>query len=283
MGEDVLAGGDAERAVGIFSQIFDMAPDDAAVDLRPRPRADRGRPGRRGAGRCSTASPRAIAKDPAIARAASALALAEARAGRRRIRVRAALAADPDDHEARYELAGALMAARRPRRRRRPAARDHPPRPRLERRRGAQAAAAADGGGRPGGSLGVGAAPAALGDPVHLMAASPLRVPVFPLAGALLFPRAQLPLHIFEPRYRAMVRDALAGDRLIGMVQPRDRASRRRCSTSAASARSPIARRSTTAASTSSWRASAASASRARSTSTTALSPGRRRPQRLRR
>ncbi len=51
--------------------------------------------------------------------------------------------------------------------------------------------------------------------------ASLLRVPVFPLAGALLFPRAQLPLHIFEPRYRAMIRDALAGDRLIGMIQPR--------------------------------------------------------------
>jgi Lon protease-like protein len=49
-----------------------------------------------------------------------------------------------------------------------------------------------------------------------------LRVPVFPLAGALLFPRAQLPLHIFEPRYRAMVRDALASDRLIAMVQPKD-------------------------------------------------------------
>ena len=49
-----------------------------------------------------------------------------------------------------------------------------------------------------------------------------VRVPVFPLAGAVLFPRAHLPLHIFEPRYRAMVRDALAGDRLIGMVQPRD-------------------------------------------------------------
>jgi uncharacterized protein len=48
-----------------------------------------------------------------------------------------------------------------------------------------------------------------------------LRVPVFPLAGALLFPGAQLPLHIFEPRYRAMVRDALAGDKLIAMIQPR--------------------------------------------------------------
>ena len=49
----------------------------------------------------------------------------------------------------------------------------------------------------------------------------PIRIPVFPLAGALLFPRARLPLHIFEPRYRAMIRDALAGDRLIGMIQPR--------------------------------------------------------------
>jgi hypothetical protein len=48
-----------------------------------------------------------------------------------------------------------------------------------------------------------------------------LRVPVFPLAGALLFPRSQLPLHIFELRYRAMVRDALDGDRLIAMIQPR--------------------------------------------------------------
>ena len=49
-----------------------------------------------------------------------------------------------------------------------------------------------------------------------------IRVPVFPLAGALLFPRGQLPLHIFEPRYRTMVRDARASDGLIAMVQPRD-------------------------------------------------------------
>lgn len=47
-------------------------------------------------------------------------------------------------------------------------------------------------------------------------------MPIFPLPGALLFPRAQLPLHIFEPRYRAMVRDALAGDKLIAMVQSKD-------------------------------------------------------------
>jgi len=45
--------------------------------------------------------------------------------------------------------------------------------------------------------------------------------PVFPLAGAILLPRAQLPLHIFEERYRAMVRHALKGDRHIGMIQPR--------------------------------------------------------------
>ncbi|MEA3000624.1 MAG: uncharacterized protein QOH04_3002 [Sphingomonadales bacterium] len=70
--------------------------------------------------------------------------------------------------------------------------------------------------------MGGGAAAAAFGDPFHLMSAL-LRIPVFPLAGALLFPGAQLPLHIFESRYRAMVRDALASDGLIGMVQPRDR------------------------------------------------------------
>jgi Lon protease-like protein len=46
-------------------------------------------------------------------------------------------------------------------------------------------------------------------------------IPVFPLAGALLLPRGQLPLNIFEPRYLAMVDDALrAGRRLIGMIQP---------------------------------------------------------------
>ena len=46
-------------------------------------------------------------------------------------------------------------------------------------------------------------------------------IPVFPLPGALLLPRGQMPLNIFEPRYLAMVDDALAtGHRLIGMIQP---------------------------------------------------------------
>ncbi|MEH3045848.1 LON peptidase substrate-binding domain-containing protein [Sphingomonas adhaesiva] len=47
------------------------------------------------------------------------------------------------------------------------------------------------------------------------------RLSVFPLPGALLFPGLHLPLHIFEPRYRAMVSDAMARDRRIAMIQPR--------------------------------------------------------------
>ena len=43
-------------------------------------------------------------------------------------------------------------------------------------------------------------------------------LPLFPLPNVVLFPNVFLPLHIFEPRYRAMVADALAGDRIIGMV-----------------------------------------------------------------
>ncbi len=44
------------------------------------------------------------------------------------------------------------------------------------------------------------------------------QVPLFPLPGAALLPGSLLPLHIFEPRYRAMVKDALGGERLIGMA-----------------------------------------------------------------
>ena len=52
------------------------------------------------------------------------------------------------------------------------------------------------------------------------MGSKPARVPIFPLAGAILFPRAQLPLHVFEERYREMVEDALAGSGRIAMIQP---------------------------------------------------------------
>ncbi len=48
----------------------------------------------------------------------------------------------------------------------------------------------------------------------------PGRIPIFPLGGALLLPRGQLPLNIFEPRYLAMTNAAISGDRIIGMVQP---------------------------------------------------------------
>jgi uncharacterized protein len=48
----------------------------------------------------------------------------------------------------------------------------------------------------------------------------PSVIPVFPLPGALLLPRGEMPLNIFEPRYIAMIDHALAGDRLIGMIQP---------------------------------------------------------------
>jgi len=47
-------------------------------------------------------------------------------------------------------------------------------------------------------------------------------LPIFPLTGVLLLPRGRLPLNIFEPRYLAMTRDALGGERLIGMVQPNE-------------------------------------------------------------
>lgn len=49
-----------------------------------------------------------------------------------------------------------------------------------------------------------------------------VRLSIFPLSGALLLPRAQLPLHIFEMRYRSLVKDAMARDRRIAMIQPRE-------------------------------------------------------------
>lgn len=56
----------------------------------------------------------------------------------------------------------------------------------------------------------------------HGGAALPAILPIFPLSGVLLLPRGRLPLNIFEPRYLAMTRNALASERLIGMVQPSD-------------------------------------------------------------
>jgi len=49
----------------------------------------------------------------------------------------------------------------------------------------------------------------------------PAVLPVFPIGGAVLLPRGVIPLNVFEPRYLAMIRDAMAGDKLIGLIQPR--------------------------------------------------------------
>ena len=48
----------------------------------------------------------------------------------------------------------------------------------------------------------------------------PQVIPAFPLPGSILLPRGQLPLNIFEPRYLNMIDDAMAGDRVIGLIQP---------------------------------------------------------------
>ena len=104
MAEEVLAGGDAARAENIFRQILDMAPDNPEVigglvrALIAGGRAEEARTLLEGA-----------PDDPAIARARAALDVAAAPAGET-AELEQRLAADPDDHQARYDLAGALMA-----------------------------------------------------------------------------------------------------------------------------------------------------------------------------
>ncbi len=110
MGEDVLAGGDAERALSIFDQIADMAPDHPAV-LSGRIRALVALGQTEAAQAAIDALPAEI-KDPGIDRARAALALAQSAppaddfAG-----LQAEVAANPDDHERRFALANAQMAA----------------------------------------------------------------------------------------------------------------------------------------------------------------------------
>ncbi|HEY9553937.1 tetratricopeptide repeat protein [Allosphingosinicella sp.] len=109
MGEQVLGEGDAPRAVSIFQQLADMAPDNVEV-ISGLARAFIAAGQVAEARALLDAAPDALSGDPAIARARSALELAgaaqpdvDARGLEKRI------AADPDDLEARYELAGALM------------------------------------------------------------------------------------------------------------------------------------------------------------------------------
>ncbi|HXR95252.1 MAG TPA: LON peptidase substrate-binding domain-containing protein [Rhizomicrobium sp.] len=54
----------------------------------------------------------------------------------------------------------------------------------------------------------------------HSLSDLPPTLPIFPLTGVVLLPHSALPLNVFEPRYLALVDDALSGNRLIGMIQP---------------------------------------------------------------
>jgi putative thioredoxin len=110
MGEQVLSEGDAERAVNIFQQVREMAPDNAAVT---------GGLARAmiGAGRASEARQlldgvgEDQANKPEITRARAALEVASAKPAADTGALEARIAADPDDHEARFEMASAKMAS----------------------------------------------------------------------------------------------------------------------------------------------------------------------------
>ena len=110
MGEQVLGEGDAERAASIFRQISEMAPENPeVVSGLARALIAAGKPDE---ARASLESlPEKVEKDPAVARARSALALAEAAPAGETAELEARIATDPDDHQARIDLAGALMAA----------------------------------------------------------------------------------------------------------------------------------------------------------------------------
>ena len=111
MGEEVLAGGDGPRSASIFQQIVDMAPDNAdALGGLIRALAAMGETDE--ARRILESVPEKAAADPAIQRAKAALDLAGAAAPDAETGpLEARIAANGDDHEARYELAGVLMNA----------------------------------------------------------------------------------------------------------------------------------------------------------------------------
>jgi len=111
MGEEVLAAGDAPRALGIFTQLAEMVPEDPGV-ISGHIRALLATGDIEGAQALLATVPADKAKDAAIARAAAAVALAaEATPVDDLAGLRAQVAANPEDHAARYELAGGLMAA----------------------------------------------------------------------------------------------------------------------------------------------------------------------------
>jgi putative thioredoxin len=111
MGEEMLAAGDAERAVGVFAQIADMAPTSAAAHsglIRALIAAG----DVEGAAAALAAVPEDVAKDTALAQARSALELAQSAPDMSELApLAAAVAANPDDHAARLELASGQIAA----------------------------------------------------------------------------------------------------------------------------------------------------------------------------
>jgi len=109
MGEQVLGEGDGERAASIFGQILEMAPDNGeAVSGLVRALIAAGRTEEAQA--ALDAAPESLAKDPAVARARSALELAQvAPPGLDTAGLEQRISADPEDHDARFELAAALM------------------------------------------------------------------------------------------------------------------------------------------------------------------------------
>ena len=111
MGEEVLSQGDHQRALGIFNQLAEMAPDEPAV-VSGQARALIGTGQTDAAEALLLALPADRANDPAIERARSALALArEAKPVDDLGGLRGKVEANPDDLDARFELAGGLMAA----------------------------------------------------------------------------------------------------------------------------------------------------------------------------
>lgn len=110
MGEEVLAGGDAPRAVSIFQQIHDMAPEDpVVVGGLARALIKAGEPQQ--ARTVLDSAPAEHSNHAAIARARAALSLGSEGAGGDTKQLEERIAADPDDLDARFELANARMAA----------------------------------------------------------------------------------------------------------------------------------------------------------------------------
>ena len=110
MGEQVLADGDAPRAVGIFRQVRDMAPEDPAV-IGGLVRALVAAGDAAEARETLDALPDALAKEPEVARARAALEVATAAPAGDTSVLESRLVSDPDDHEARFEIANSRMAA----------------------------------------------------------------------------------------------------------------------------------------------------------------------------